>query len=143
MLKLLIFLSLIAGNSSYDTTKTDRKAIFCLAKAVYHESRGEPIKGQMAVAHVVINRSASPYYPKHICNVIYQPKQFTDILVSKPDYNSRSWETAVEVASFAYLGITEDPTNGATHYYAHEKVEPYWAVSFELANVIGGHTFMK
>src|SRR4051794_40469525 len=45
----------------------------CLAKAVYFESRGEKLEGQLAVAEVVLNRVASPEYPDTICGVVTQP----------------------------------------------------------------------
>ena len=44
----------------------------CLADAVYFEARAEPVRGQMAVAQVVINRVFSGYYPNNICGVVYQ-----------------------------------------------------------------------
>jgi hypothetical protein len=44
----------------------------CLANAVYFESRGEPVRGQIAVAQVVMNRVFSPFYPKTVCGVVYQ-----------------------------------------------------------------------
>ena len=49
----------------------------CLATAVYFESRGEPIEGQLAVADVVINRAASGRYPSDWCGVVKQKAQFS------------------------------------------------------------------
>ena len=48
------------------------KAEKCLADAVYFEARGEVIKGQQAVAQVVMNRVFSGYYPHDVCGVVYQ-----------------------------------------------------------------------
>lgn len=115
--------------------------IHCLAKAVWHEARGEPVIGQMAVAHVVMNRVQSPQYPETVCGVVYQPYQFTDIKKASPNRDDKAWLYAVETAVFAYAGYTDDPTDGATHYYAHAKVHPYWADVKETTAVIGGHTF--
>ena len=48
------------------------KAERCLANAVYFESRSEPVRGQMAVAQVVLNRVFSGFYPKDVCGIVYQ-----------------------------------------------------------------------
>ena len=48
------------------------KAEKCLANAVYFESRGESVRGQIAVAQVVMNRVFSPFYPNDVCGVVYQ-----------------------------------------------------------------------
>ncbi len=48
------------------------KAERCLANAIYFEARSEPVRGQMAVAQVVVNRAFSGFYPNDICGVVYQ-----------------------------------------------------------------------
>ena len=59
----------------------DRRALDeqqrCLATAVYFESMGEPLEGQLAVARVVINRAASGRYPTTLCAVVKQKAQFS------------------------------------------------------------------
>lgn len=49
----------------------------CLAQAVYFESRGEPLDGQLAVARVVINRTESSLFPDDYCSVVTQRAQFS------------------------------------------------------------------
>ena len=49
--------------------------LLCLSLAIYHEARGEPEKGQYAVAEVIINRSKDRN--KTICDVVYEPHQFS------------------------------------------------------------------
>lgn len=44
----------------------------CLRTAIYFESRGETLRGQFAVAEVILNRVDSPDYPKTICGVVQQ-----------------------------------------------------------------------
>lgn len=93
-------------------------AILCLALAVFYESRGEPLRGQQAVAEVIVNRSESNQYPKDVCSVIKQQGQFSwynsNISLSKPPsatyrsaQASASWEQA---KSIAHKAVT-DPTN--------------------------------
>ncbi|MEA2934849.1 MAG: hypothetical protein QOD74_1495, partial [Variibacter sp.] len=54
------------------TGKTRAKAEKCLSNAIYFEARGEPVRGQIAVAQVVLNRAFSGYYPEDVCGVVYQ-----------------------------------------------------------------------
>ena len=44
----------------------------CLAEALYFEARGESIKGQVAVAEVILNRVESNKFPNTVCGVINQ-----------------------------------------------------------------------
>ena len=44
----------------------------CLAGAIYFESKGEPLAGQLAVAEVIINRTKSGRFPTSICSVVTQ-----------------------------------------------------------------------
>ena len=37
---------------------------YCLALAIYHEARGEPLPGQFAVAITILNRVRSSAYPE-------------------------------------------------------------------------------
>lgn len=46
--------------------------VHCLAQNIYHEARGEPMVGKVAVAHVVLNRAADRRWPARICSVIKQ-----------------------------------------------------------------------
>eukprot|EP00581_Thalassiosira_minuscula_P035425 CAMPEP_0184455124 /NCGR_PEP_ID=MMETSP0740-20130409/22369_1 /TAXON_ID=385413 /ORGANISM="Thalassiosira miniscula, Strain CCMP1093" /LENGTH=142 /DNA_ID=CAMNT_0026826875 /DNA_START=64 /DNA_END=489 /DNA_ORIENTATION=- len=44
----------------------------CLAEALYFEARGETVKGQFAVAEVILNRVKSAQFPNSLCGVIKQ-----------------------------------------------------------------------
>lgn len=48
--------------------------LVCLVSAVYHEARGEPVKGKRAVLEVVIHRAKR--YGKSVCEVVAQKRQF-------------------------------------------------------------------
>ncbi len=54
--------------------KSRAKSEKCLAEAVYFEARGEAVRGQIAVAQVVLNRAFSGFYPTTVCGVVYQNK---------------------------------------------------------------------
>ena len=42
----------------------------CLATAVYFEAKGEPLRGQLAVAQVILNRTRSGRFPASVCGVV-------------------------------------------------------------------------
>ena len=45
--------------------------LHCLAGAVYFESRGEPLDGQLAVAQVIVNRAEDRRFPSSYCGVVF------------------------------------------------------------------------
>lgn len=142
MKSLFVTLMLLVGSSSFaQPVKLDPVQVNCLAKVIYHESRGEISKGQAAVAHVVLNRTRDPAFPPTVCKVIYQPNQFTNIRLTKPNINSLAWKQAVETATFSLLNQTPDPTNGAKYFYAHNLVKPQWGKGKQKI-IIGNHTFL-
>jgi len=121
----------------------------CLAEAIYFEARSEPEQGQAAVAQVVLNRLKSEYYPKSICDVVYQNKErylgceFTfacegkSLAINEPG----SWAVASRLAKEVYEGAIYNPEVGeSTHYHA-DYVRPYWAKAMEKRDVIGRHIF--
>ena len=141
MKTILLYLALISSNYHVDLNVEQTK---CLATAIYHEARGEEIMGQASVAYVINNRIFSDRYPDTACGVVYQPYQFTDIKHARPDYNSKAWKQAVEVAAFTQVGLIDDETDGATLYYNPSKVTPRWDWSkTELVGYVGNHKFMR
>lgn len=85
----------------------EEKALTALV--VYHESRGEPIEGQMAVAEVVFNRTLSEYDgATSIYDVIYADGQFScaDALTSVAIREPECLTTAYEVVDTVLASIT-------------------------------------
>jgi spore germination cell wall hydrolase CwlJ-like protein len=115
----------------------------CLAKAVYFESRGEPIEGQLAVAEVVMNRAASGRYPAKLCDVITQKAQFSFIRHGKfptPDEGSEAWRKAVAIATIARDKLVSTLPSDVLWYHA-EYVAPSWAKRLDKTAQIGLHIF--
>ena len=80
----------------------------CLATAVYFEARGESLEGQLAVAHVVMNRAASGKYPTSWCAVVKQPAQFSFVQHGQfpyADSNCQAWRKAEAIAQLAAANI--------------------------------------
>jgi hypothetical protein len=132
--------------------KPRAKAEKCLADAVYFEARGEPLKGQQAVAQVVMNRVFSGYYPNDVCGVVYQNAnrhlacQFTFACegkdlnkVDEPDM----WEQAKRIAKDMLDGkIWLSEVGHATHYHAYW-VHPSWVHEMTRLYRLGVHTFYR
>jgi cell wall hydrolase len=125
----------------------------CLADAVYFEARGEPVRGQMAVAQVVINRVFSGYYPNNVCGVVYQNThrhrrlrcQFTFACDGIPERinEPQAWERAKRIARDALDGnFWLNDVGKATHYHARW-VHPWWVREMRRLDRIGVHTFYR
>ena len=99
----------------------------CLAGAVYFESRGESLAGQLAVAHVVINRAKSGRFPKSLCGVVHQPSQFSFVRGGKMPAirNAAQWNNAVAIAQIARDGSWKTQAPGALFFHARY-VSPGW-----------------
>jgi spore germination cell wall hydrolase CwlJ-like protein len=124
----------------------------CLATAIYFEARGEPVKGQKAVAEVVMTRAGSGRYPGSICGVVYQNShrhlacQFTftcDGIADRPR-DMAAWTLAkrIAVAALSKARNKRPITKWATHYHA-TYVNPRWASKLRQTARIGTHIFYR
>ena len=123
----------------------------CLTSGIYFEARGESLKGQAAVAQVILNRVRNPAYPETICGVVYQNKgwrnrcQFSFACDRIPDLVLAPWhwKTAKEIAMAVTAGkIWLDEVGSATHYHA-TYVRPPWARTMKRMGKIGLHVFYR
>ena len=131
--------------------KLSAKDESCLADAIYFEARGEPEKGQEAVAQVILNRATSGKYPKSVCGVVYQGKskrnacQFSFACDGKPETKKekKAWERARTIAKAMATGEKQvSSLETATHYHA-TYVKPRWASKMKKLSTIGGHVFYE
>ena len=120
-----------------------REQLYCGAQNIYHESRGESNLGQIAVAHVVRNRVESPKYPNTVCEVIWEPKQFSWTHDGRSDEPKDRKAFVKAVWLHLIANMKNDITDGALNFYAHKKVTPSWASEKEVVALIGNHTFLK
>ena len=127
------------------------KAEKCLANAVYFEARGEAVRGQIAVAQVVLNRVFSPFYPNDVCGVVYQNAsrhlacQFTFACDGIPDVITEpdAWLRAKRIARDMLDGKLWMPEVAkATHYHAFW-VHPDWVNEMKKIYKLGVHTFYR
>jgi hypothetical protein len=117
----------------------------CLATAVYFEARGESLEGQLAVAHVVMNRAASGKYPPSWCQTIKQPAQFSFVRhgeFPQVDTASFAWRKAEAIAELAAANIV--PSVGADVLWYHaDYVAPSWRRNLIEVQQIGAHIFYR
>src|SRR5206468_2302945 len=100
----------------------------CLATAVYFEARGESLEGQLAVAHVVMNRAASGKYPPSWCETIKQPAQFSFVRhgeFPQVDAASYAWRKAEAIAELAAANVVPSVSSDVLWYHANY-VAPSW-----------------
>ena len=123
----------------------------CLAEALYFEARGETIKGQFAVAEVIMNRVKSARFPNSICGVINQGTgrkyqcQFTYTCDGIPEriHEPQAWERVGKVARAILDGRAPmNLTDGATHYHT-TAVRPRWSRTYTKTAAIGVHVFYR
>ena len=128
-----------------------KRELRCMATAIYFEARDEPVKGQIAVAQVIMNRIRSPFYPKTVCGVVYQGERnrhgcqfsFTCTGKSNSVKEKPEWATAVKLAKQVIAGeVWVDEVGYATHYHA-TYVHPDWRHELDKVAQIGGHIFYK
>jgi spore germination cell wall hydrolase CwlJ-like protein len=122
----------------------------CLATAIYFEARGEPERGQIAVAQVILNRVRSPIFPQTICGVVYQGQmrkgcQFSfacDGHTDTPRDNDQ-WALAQDLSKRVMSGEEWLPEVGYSTFYHANYVSPRWARRMNKVDRIGAHIFYK
>ena len=119
------------------------------ARTVWGEARGEDYEGQVAVAHVLLNRVKARHRREHtLSGVCLEPFQFSTWNENDPNRDKlmrlgphdRAYMVAYRAVLDAVLDLEDDQTLGATHYHALG-VSPNWAVGEEPSAVIGRHLF--
>lgn len=101
----------------------------CLAGTIYFESRSESLIGQLAVAHVVLNRAESGRFRPTLCGVVYQPSQFSFVRSGRmPAINTagHQWRNAVAIALIARDDSWKNKAPGALYFHA-TRVSPGWS----------------
>lgn len=128
-----------------------RQAVECLADAVYYEAGFEPIKGQRAVAQVVLNRVRDANFPNSVCGVVFQGYQrktgcqfsfVCDGSMKRRPPRADQAAFARIIATQALAGHVEKDVGTATHYHT-DWVSPYWAPTLARITQVGDHIFYR
>ena len=128
-----------------DRMLRDRQVI-CLAKNIWFESRGEPSVGQLAVAMVTLNRVEGGFWPKTVCEVVYEQGQFSWTM--QPGLRNKKpageqWEQILQLSATIMhrKDLFDDITHGATYFHA-TYVKPGWS-KLQHTTKLGQHVFYK
>jgi hypothetical protein len=123
----------------------------CLALNLYHEARGEPEPGRVAVGQVVLNRAADRGFPGTVCAVVHQGGEkpvngcqfswWCDGQSDRPN-DEEAWADSRRLAAELVRGWHGDPTGGALWYHA-DYVSPSWRQAFTEGPRIGRHIFYR
>lgn len=128
-----------------------------LARTLWGEARGEGLNGQIAVAWTIRNRvndgRAKSWWGEGYSGVCLKPWQFSCWNKNDPNYAHLSGAKAIpagqlaqaqKAADLVMSGSVEDPTNGATHYYATTMPKPpTWVKGAKETLRMGHHIFFK
>ncbi|KAB2337722.1 LysM peptidoglycan-binding domain-containing protein [Cytobacillus depressus] len=110
-----------------------------LARLVHAEAKGEPYKGKVAVALVVLNRVEDHRFPDNIKDVIYQKRQFQPVdngsINDAADHDSKK-------AVMEALAL-EGQDNDSVYFFNPDKTNSKWLRSRTVTTVIGNHRFAK
>ncbi len=125
--------------------KSPETQINCIAENIYHEAKGEPHSGQVAVANVVMNRVNDKRFPSTPCAVVNQKTkgtcQFSWVCSGKRAIrNIKIFAEAKRIAEDVYYGRQSDVTNGSKFFHS-TSVSPRWKRSRTLK--IGRHIFYR
>jgi N-acetylmuramoyl-L-alanine amidase len=126
------------------TPNVSDEQLECLAGAVYFESKGEPLEGQLAVAEVVINRSKSGRFPTTLCGVVKQKSQFSFVRggrIPPVQKHTPAWHKAVAIAEIATQKMAQSAVSSALFFHARY-VAPGWRGLKRMATV-GNHIFYR
>lgn len=152
-MRFFVSLILFTGSGVAVASQYDDE-VQCLALNIYHEARGEPEEGQIAVALVTMNRVGHENYPDTVCAVVWQRGQFSWTRDGRSDRprDIKAWQKSREIAMFVYNRYSRlsdeakyvvDVTNGAIYYFAPLKAKPYWARHKKVTRKIGAHVFLR
>lgn len=143
MIKFLILCLLVVpqviNSANIPRNWTYNNETVCLAKNIYHEARGESIRGKLAVAKVTLNRVTSGKFKHTICGVVYQRGQFSWTESKyKPILDKNAWAESLHIAKL--LMLNPELSKTPAMYYHNLKVKPNWR-QLERVDKIGNHVF--
>ncbi len=134
--------TLAAAVAAQAMPETIAEDLRCMAGAIYFESKGEPLSGQLAVAEVILNRTKSGRFPRSVCSVVTQRGQFSFVRGGRiPTIAlNKQYRTAIAVARVALADAWDSPATGAMYFHAR-RVSPSWN-RVQVA-AIGNHLFYR
>jgi len=136
------FESLAAAVAAHQSAEADDLQQ-CLASAIYFESKGEPLAGQLAVANVIINRTKSGRFPTDVCSVVKQRGQFGFVRggsIPVIDASRAAFRTALGIARVALAAAWDSPVPKALYFNTPNRAP---AARLTRIAAIGHHIFYR
>lgn len=123
--------------SRYAGIEISDEDVYTLACLAYHEARGEPFEGQVAVIEVALNRCLSDYFPDTVEEVVFQ--KYGDVWQFSPAPYLYSAEPDKEQYLAVHTAIEE-----REHILSEDTVYFSTAPYNESVDmIIGNHYFCK
>lgn len=123
------------------------KELYCVARTVYGEARGESDYGKHLVAMVIINRAISSRKQSSLCQITSAPNQFVGAGVSVSLNNEaafRSFMRSVDISRETLDRYVYYPTEEKALLYFHSNLrDPHWVRGHAFAFQEGRHRFFK
>ena len=140
---ILVLIAALAAQAHHKAEHEAEKT--CMAEALYYEARGEGVRGQEAVAEVILQRTKSGAHPKSICGVVHQPYQFSYLTdgSTKRKRDPEAWEAATELAARILKGDVRTSLTRKAMFYHTVDVLPDWASTMVVTARIGDHIFYR
>ncbi|WP_139412811.1 cell wall hydrolase [Bartonella mastomydis] len=113
----------------------------CLMRAMYFESNRSSREGMIAVGTVVMNRVNSSAYPKTICGVVGQYKQFAPGVLTRPMTEKASVARVREAADAVLRGERDKKVKHAKFFHTAGLSFPY--KNMHYVHVAGGNAFYE
>lgn len=113
----------------------------CLMRAMYFESNRSSREGMIAVGTVVMNRVNSTAYPKTICGVVGQYKQFAPGVLTRPMTEKASVARVREAADAVLRGERDKKVKHAKFFHTAGLSFPY--KNMHYVHVAGGNAFYE
>lgn len=135
--------TLTVGSGVPDGASYTADDLYWLSRIISAESRGESLRGKLAVGSVVLNRVASKEFPNDVYSVIFDDKwgiQFT------PVANGTIYENPTEESVLAAKLVLEGAREAGDSLYflAPELTDNHWIMETrEYVTTIGCHWFYR
>ena len=138
------------GNAAGQQVNASPEDVDAMVRTIIGEAGGEPVEGQAAVGHVIMNRlKKGGFGGENIKDIVTAPHQFEAIsrgLADRIDPNSKQYQEVLNKVVLPLLrGEFDDVTGGATNFINKELQSklgrniPEWAAG--EGQKIGRHTF--
>ncbi len=116
------------------------EGLLWLTLNIYHEARSEPEIGQLAVAHVTLNRAIEKQ--KSLEEIVTAPYQFSWTF-QKKSYLPTEFAALQQSIKMALKALTTpDFTKGSTFYHRTD-IKPRWSKEMTYIAQYGSHKFYR